>query len=49
MSVTFAVSTDSETCNGFSIADPNDPSMLDGVGFDSAAPQLVSDFARGAL
>jgi 60 kDa SS-A/Ro ribonucleoprotein len=45
MSVTCAVSTDSET----SIADPNDPSMLDGVGFDSAAPQLVSDFARGAL
>jgi 60 kDa SS-A/Ro ribonucleoprotein len=49
MSVTFAVSTDSETCDRFSTADPNDPSMLDGVGFDSAAPQLVSDFARGAL
>lgn len=35
--------------NGFSIADPNDPSMLDVVGFDTATPQLVSDFARGAL
>ena len=35
--------------NGFSIADPNDPGMLDVVGFDSATPQLVSDFARGAL
>jgi 60 kDa SS-A/Ro ribonucleoprotein len=49
MSVTFAVSIDSETCNGFSIADPNDPGMLDVVGFDTATPQLVSDFARGAL
>ena len=35
--------------NGFSIADPNDPGMLDVVGFDTATPQLVSDFARGAL
>jgi 60 kDa SS-A/Ro ribonucleoprotein len=35
--------------NGFSIADPNDPKMLDVVGFDTAAPQLISDFARGAL
>ena len=33
----------------FSIADPNDPGMLDVVGFDTATPQLVSDFARGAL
>ena len=35
--------------NEFSIADPNDPGMLDVVGFDTATPQLVSDFARGAL
>ena len=35
--------------NGFSIADPNDPGMLDVVGFDTATPQLVADFARGAL
>lgn len=35
--------------NGFSIADPNDPGMLDVVGFDSAAPQLMADFAAGRL
>jgi 60 kDa SS-A/Ro ribonucleoprotein len=35
--------------NGFSIADPDDPGMLDVVGFDSATPQLVSEFARGAI
>jgi 60 kDa SS-A/Ro ribonucleoprotein len=35
--------------NGFSIADPNDPGMLDVVGFDTATPQLISDFARGLL
>jgi 60 kDa SS-A/Ro ribonucleoprotein len=35
--------------NRFSIADPQDPGMLDVVGFDTATPQLVSDFARGAL
>src|SRR6266536_4841344 len=35
--------------NGFSIADANDPGMLDVVGFDTATPQLISDFARGAL
>jgi 60 kDa SS-A/Ro ribonucleoprotein len=33
--------------NGFSIADPNDAGMLDVVGFDSAVPQVMSDFARG--
>ena len=32
--------------NGFSIADPADPGMLDVVGFDAATPQLISDFAR---
>ena len=35
--------------NGFSIADPTDAGMLDVVGFDTATPQLVSDFARGAI
>ena len=35
--------------NGFTIADPDDPGMLDVVGFDTATPQLISDFARGAL
>lgn len=31
--------------NGFSIADPTDAGMLDVVGFDTATPQLMSDFA----
>jgi len=35
--------------NDFSVANLNDPGMLDVVGFDTATPQLVSDFARGAL
>jgi 60 kDa SS-A/Ro ribonucleoprotein len=35
--------------NSFSIADPADPGMLDVVGFDTATPQLISDFAGGAL
>ncbi len=35
--------------NGFTIADPNDPGQLDVVGFDTATPQLIADFARGAL
>lgn len=35
--------------NGFSIADPNDAGMLDVVGFDAAAPQLMADFAAGRL
>lgn len=32
--------------NGFSIADPNDPGMLDVVGFDTAAPAVMADFVR---
>jgi 60 kDa SS-A/Ro ribonucleoprotein len=32
--------------NGFSIADPEDGGMLDVVGFDASAPQLIADFAR---
>jgi 60 kDa SS-A/Ro ribonucleoprotein len=35
--------------NKFSVADPNDPGQLDVVGFDTATPQLISDFARGVL
>ena len=34
------------TSNGFTLADPNDGGMLDVVGFDSAAPALIADFAR---
>lgn len=32
--------------NEFTIAEPNDVGMLDVVGFDSATPQLIADFAR---
>ncbi|HMN10709.1 MAG TPA: TROVE domain-containing protein [Bellilinea sp.] len=30
--------------NGFSIADPSDPGMLDVVGFDANTPQVISEF-----
>lgn len=33
--------------NNFTIADPSDPGMLDVVGFDTATPQLISDFTAG--
>ena len=32
--------------NMHTIADPNDAGMLDVVGFDTAVPQLISDFIR---
>lgn len=32
--------------NGFTIADPSDAGMLDVVGFDASAPQVMADFAR---
>ena len=32
------------TSTGFSIADPEDGGMLDVVGFDAAAPQVIADF-----
>jgi len=32
--------------NGFSIADPDDPGMLDVVGFDAAVPAVIVDFIR---
>jgi 60 kDa SS-A/Ro ribonucleoprotein len=34
------------TSTRFSIADPEDGGMLDIVGFDSAAPAVMTDFAR---
>jgi 60 kDa SS-A/Ro ribonucleoprotein len=35
--------------NNFTIADPNDGGMLDVVGFDTATPQLISDFASRSI
>lgn len=32
--------------NGFTIADPNDGGMMDVVGFDTATPAVMADFAR---
>lgn len=32
--------------NKFSIADPNDPGMLDFVGFDTSVPQALAEFAK---
>ncbi|MFH5803737.1 TROVE domain-containing protein [Alienimonas sp. DA493] len=37
------------TSTGFSIADPKDPGMLDLVGFDTATPTVLSQFAAGAF
>jgi 60 kDa SS-A/Ro ribonucleoprotein len=34
------------TADGFTIADPNDAGMLDVVGFDTATPELLSQFIR---
>ena len=31
------------------VADPADPGMLDVVGFDSAAPEIISSFAAGRI
>ena len=35
--------------NGFTIADPDDAGMIDVVGFDTATPQLIADFAAGGI
>lgn len=35
------------TSTGFSIADPNDPWMLDVVGFDASAPSVIANFIAG--
>jgi 60 kDa SS-A/Ro ribonucleoprotein len=37
------------TVTNFSVADPTDSHSLDIVGFDSAVPQLISNFATGKL
>jgi 60 kDa SS-A/Ro ribonucleoprotein len=37
------------TASSFTIADPNDPGMLDVVGFDSSTPNIISAFAGGAF
>ena len=37
------------TSNGFTIADPMDPGMLDMVGFDSAGPEVMRNFALGMI
>lgn len=34
------------TCTEFTLADPNDPFMLDVVGFDTATPAAVAEFAK---
>lgn len=34
------------TATEFTIADPNDPGMLDVAGFDADAPQAIAEFAR---
>lgn len=35
------------TSNGFTIADPNDAGMMDVVGFDTATPNVISQFIAG--
>jgi 60 kDa SS-A/Ro ribonucleoprotein len=35
--------------NGFTIADPNDPGMMDVVGFDTSAPALMTEFVADRL
>lgn len=37
------------TATDYSVADPNDPLSLDVAGFDSAVPNLIADFSRGAV
>ena len=44
----FVAYTDLEMCAGsiqFTLADPDDTGMMDVVGFSTAAPNVVSDFA----
>ena len=35
--------------NGFTIADPNDPGMLDVVGFSTDTPSVINAFGRGDI
>jgi len=37
------------TSNGFTIADPDDAGMMDVVGFDSSAPAMMAEFAKGLI
>jgi len=37
------------TATQFTIADPEDAGMLDVVGFDTAAPEVISRFAAGGF
>ncbi|KAK2193704.1 hypothetical protein NP493_8g08002 [Ridgeia piscesae] len=37
------------TSNEFTIADPNDPNMMDMAGFDSNGPQVMKDFVSGSI
>jgi 60 kDa SS-A/Ro ribonucleoprotein len=37
------------TATEFTIADPGDPGMMDVVGFDTAAPALISEFSAGRV
>ncbi|XP_072016161.1 RNA-binding protein RO60-like isoform X2 [Amphiura filiformis] len=37
------------TSNGFTLADPKDAGMMDIVGFDAAAPDVIRNFALGLL
>jgi len=37
------------TVNNFTLADPKDPDMLDIVGFDTAAPAVMSEFIKGTF
>lgn len=37
------------TSSNFTIADPRDVNSLDVAGFDSAAPQIIGDFAKGNI
>src|SRR5262249_23410155 len=37
------------TATPFTIADPADPDSLDVVGFDSAVPNMIADFAAGDI
>ena len=37
------------TSNKFTLADPEDPGMLDMAGFDSAAPEIIRNFSLGLI
>lgn len=34
------------TSNGFTLADPEDPGMLDIVGFDPNVPEMIAEFVK---